>query len=126
MKKFCIFISVGFINIFILVGCNRYAEKVEGTYVGQITINDSIVSSNTNIKISEVSNKIVSIESGFFDTYELKIEKQRYFSSVTYFHQDDSGIHLEIGETATGLFLTFVHLDSLSNRHVFIGESTGN
>tara|TARA_B110000046_G_C12925441_1_gene369057 strand:- start:263 stop:643 length:381 start_codon:yes stop_codon:yes gene_type:complete len=126
MRRFRILFSVCFINVFVLVSCSRYADKVEGTYAGRLTINDSVVSSNANIKISEVSNKIVSVESSFFDTYELEIDKQRYFNSVSYFHQDSSGIYLEIGETATGFFLSFVHLDSLSNSYVFIGESTWN
>ena len=101
------------------VNCNKYAEKVDGTYVGQMTINDSIVSSSANITITEISNKTVSVQSSFFNTYELEIEKQRYFASVTYLHQDDSGTNLEIGETATGLFLIFIHSDSLNNNYVF-------
>ena len=129
MRRFHILFSVCFINVFVLVSCSRYADKVEGTYAGRLTINDSVVSSNANIKISEVSNKIVSVESSFFDTYELEIDKQRYFTSVSYFHysiEDSTDIYLEIGETATGFFLSFVHLDSLSNSYVFIGESTWN
>ena len=103
--------------------CSKYAKKVSGTYIGQITINDSIVSSNTSVIISEISNKSVSVESSFFNPYELEIEKQRYFGSVTYYHQGDSGTSLEIGETSSGLFLTFIHSDSLNNNYIFIGES---
>ena len=75
-----------------------------------MTINDSLVSSSANIIITEISNKTVSVGSSFFDTYELEIEKQRYFGSVTYYNQGDSGTNLEIGETATGLFLIFIKL----------------
>jgi hypothetical protein len=115
---------VGFLAIiFVLLSCNKYAEKVDGTYIGQITINDSTISSNANIIISEISNKTVSVESSFFDTYELEIEKQRYFGSVTYYNQGDSGTTLEIGGTATGLSLIFIYSDSLNNNYVFYGES---
>jgi hypothetical protein len=115
---------VGFLAIiFVMVSCNKYADKVDGTYIGQLTINDSIVSANTNIIISEISNKVISIESSFLTTYELEIERQRYFGSVTYFNQDNPTTSLEIGETATGFFLIFTHNDNLNNNYVFVGES---
>lgn len=118
MKKLIVFA----LSMVLLGSCNKYAEKVAGTYTGQMTINDSIIS-NANIIISEVSNKSISVASDFFSTYELEIEKQRYFSSVTYYHNGDSGISLEIGETATGLFLTLTHLNSLNNQYSFSGEN---
>jgi hypothetical protein len=107
----------------LLASCNKYSEKVTGTYSGQMTINDSIISSNVNIIISEISNKRISIESNFFTLYELEIEKQRYFSSVTYFHNGDLERILEIGETSTGLFLSLVHYDNLNNQYIFSGEN---
>jgi hypothetical protein len=107
----------------LLASCNKYSEKVTGTYSGQMTINDSIISSNVNIIISEIFNKRISIESNFFTLYELEIEKQRYFSSVTYFHNGDLERILEIGETSTGLFLSLVHYDNLNNQYIFSGEN---
>ena len=106
MKKLIVFMF----SIMLLGSCNKYSEKVAGIYNGQISINDTIISSNSNIIISKLSNKNVSIVSDFFALYELEIEKQRYFGSVTYFHNGDSDINLdlEIGETATGLFLSLV------------------
>ena len=112
--------------LFIVVlsaSCSKYAKKVAGTYTGQMTINDSIVSSSANVVISEVSKKSISVESNFFNPSIVDIEKQRYFSSVTYYHQTSSGTNLEIGETATGLFLIFIHTDSLNNNYIFSGES---
>ena len=112
-------------SIILLGSCNKYSEKVAGTYNGQILINDTIISNNSNIIISELSNKNVSIVSDFFALYELEIEKQRYFGSVTYFHNGDSDINLdlEIGETATGLFLSLVYYDNFNNQYVFTGEN---
>ena len=112
-------------SIMLLGSCNKYSEKVAGTYNGQISINDTIISSNSNIIISKLSNKNVSIVSDFFALYELEIEKQRYFGSVTYFHNGDSDINLdlEIGETATGLFLSLVYYDNFNNQYVFTGEN---
>ena len=46
-----------------------------------MTIYDSIISNGSNIIISEIS-----ISSDFFNPYKQNIEKQRYFSSVTYYH----------------------------------------
>ena len=119
MKKLIIFV----LAVVLLGSCNKYSEKVAGTYTGQMTINDSIISSNTNIIISEISNNRISIASNFFTLYELEIEKQRYFSSVTYFHTGDSGRILEIGKTSTGLFLSLVQYDNLNNQYTFSGEN---
>ena len=88
-----------------------------------MSINDSVISSNANIIISEVSNKRISIVGDFFTLYELEIEKQRYFNSVTYFHTGDSGRILEIGKTSTGLFLSLVQYDNLNNQYTFSGEN---
>ena len=121
MKKLIVFMF----SIMLLGSCNKYSEKVAGTYNGQISINDTIISNNSNIIISELSNKNVSIVSDFFALYELEIEKQRYFGSVTYFHNGNSDINLdlEIGETATGLFLSLVYYDNFNNQYVFTGEN---
>ena len=102
--------------------CNKYSEKVSNSYIGEISINDSIISSNAYIIISEISNKRISVSSDFFTTYLLDIEKQRYFSSLTYSHQSDLEM-IEFGETATGLFLTCIHYDSLNNKYIFQGEN---
>ena len=110
------------LSIVFLGSCNKYAEKVAGTYTGQMSINDSIIS-NTNIIISELSNKRISIASDFFTTYEVEIEKQRYFSSITYYYNGDSGTSLEIGETSTGLFLSLTHFNNLNNQYTFSGEN---
>ena len=109
-------------SIVLLGSCNKYSEKVAGTYTGQMTINDSIISSNVNIIISEISNKRISIASNFFTLYELEIEKQGYFNSVTYFHDGDS-VNLEIEETSTGLSLSLVNYENLNNQYIFSGEN---
>ena len=104
------------------LSCNKYSEKVSNSYIGEISINDSIISSNADIIISEISNKRISVSSDFFNTYVWEIEKRRYFSSVTDYHQGDLEI-IEFGENATGLFLTCFQYDSLSNKYIFHGES---
>ena len=81
MKKLIVFMF----SIMLLGSCNKYSEKVAGTYNGQISINDTIISNNSNIIISELSNKNVSIVSDFFALYELEIEKQRYLAQLLIF-----------------------------------------
>tara|TARA_Y100001954_G_C15539326_1_gene468178 strand:+ start:272 stop:634 length:363 start_codon:yes stop_codon:yes gene_type:complete len=112
------------ISVVLLTSCNKYSEKVSGTYTGHMLINDTITSNN-NIIISEISNKRISIAGDFFNIDELEIEKQRYFGSVTYFHNGDShtNLDLEIGETSTGLYLSLVYYDTLNNQYVFSGEN---
>ena len=121
MKKLLVFVF----STLLLASCNKYSDKVAGTYIGQISINDSITSINSNIIISEISNKRISIAGDFFNINELEIEKQRYFGSVTYFHNGDSytNLDLEIGGTATGLYLSLVYYDNLNNHYVFSGEN---
>ena len=83
-----------------------------------MSINDSIISNSANISISEVSKKRISITSNFFPSYELDIDRQRYFSSVTYFHEGDNLIdsdELEIGGTGDGLYLTLIHFGNIDN-----------
>ena len=113
------------VSAVLLPSCNKYSDKVSGTYTGHMLINDSITSINSNIIISEISNKRISIEGDFFNINELEIEKQRYFGSVTYFHNGDSytNLDLEIGGTATGLYLSLVYYDNLNNHYVFSGEN---
>ncbi len=67
--------------------------------------------------------KVYLLQVIFFSTYKLEIEKQRYFSSVTYYNNVDSGTSLEIGETATGLFLSLTHVNNLNNQYSFSGEN---
>ena len=61
-------------SVVLLGSCNKYSDKVAGTYIGQISINDSITSMNSNIIISEISNKRISIEGDYFNINELEIE----------------------------------------------------
>ena len=48
--------------------CNKYSERVSNSYTGEMSINDSIISSNADIIISEISNKRISVTSDFFTT----------------------------------------------------------
>ena len=118
MKKLIIFIF----SIMSFSSCDKYSEKVSDSYIGELSINDSIISSNADIIISEISDKRISVSSDFFTSYVIDIEKRRYFSSVTYYHESDLEM-IEFGETATGLFLTCFHYDSLNNKYFFHGES---
>tara|TARA_B100000767_G_C19575323_1_gene455018 strand:+ start:168 stop:536 length:369 start_codon:yes stop_codon:yes gene_type:complete len=116
---------ITFIFLLLLLSCNKYSEKVSGNYNGQMSINDSIISNSANISISEVSKKRISITSDFFPSYQLDIDRQRYFSSVTYFHEGDNLIDsdvLEIGETGDGLYLTLIHFGNIDNKYTFSGE----
>ena len=48
MKRIC-FRMVFLPIIFVLLSCNKYADKVDGTYNGILSVNDSTTSSNANI-----------------------------------------------------------------------------
>tara|TARA_B100000683_G_scaffold120024_1_gene117991 strand:- start:25 stop:384 length:360 start_codon:yes stop_codon:yes gene_type:complete len=117
MKKITFLVCL----IGLLVSCKKYSESVAGRYLGEMSRNDTLIGNNTILDIIEVDKKRVSIECLYFDSYQIDIERRRYFGSVTYFDNGDTSTELEIGETSSGLFLALVYNDSI-NRYTFIGE----
>ena len=115
MRKITLFISL----IGLLASCKKYAEKVAGSYLGEISKNDTLIDNNTILDIVEVDKKRVSIECMYFDSYQLDIEKQRYFNSVTFYANDSSGV-LEIEDSENG-YITLTHEDNNGNSFVFSG-----
>ena len=105
--------------ISLLASCKKYAEKVAGSYLGEISKNDTLIDNNTILDIIEVDKKRVSIECMYFDSYQLNIEKQRYFSSVIFYANDSSGL-LEIEDSENG-YITLTHEDINGNSFVFAG-----
>ena len=115
MRKITLFISL----ISLLASCKKYAEKVAGSYLGEISKNDTLIDNNTILDIIEVDKKRVSIECMYFDSYQLNIEKQRYFSSVIFYANDSSGV-LEIEDSENG-YITLTHEDNNGNSFIFSG-----
>lgn len=106
-------ISVFFLT---LVACSKYAKKVEGTYIGTLTQNDSILSMNEEINISEIANKRIKVMSNF-SIYELDIEKERYFATK-YYYAVNPNEYLEITNSGE---LYLMHSDSLGISYFFSG-----
>lgn len=106
------------ISIFFLtsVACNKYAKKVKGTYIGTITQNDSIISMNEEISISEIANKRIQVMANF-SIYELDIDKKRYFATK-YYYAVDPKEYLEITKSGE---IYLMHSDSLGNSYYFSG-----
>ncbi len=115
MKKIILFICL----LGLLVSCKKYAERIAGSYLGNISRNDTLIDNNTILDIIEVDKKRVSIECMYFDSYQLNIEKQRYFSSVIFYANDSSGL-LEIEDSENG-YITLTHEDINGNSFVFAG-----
>jgi len=65
--------------------CSKHAKKVKGSYNGTLSINDTIMSNNSDIIIAEVENNVISISSNYFTSYLIEIDKNRYFNSITYY-----------------------------------------
>ena len=115
MKKIILFTCL----LGLLVSCKKYAERIAGSYLGNISKNDTLTDNNTILDIIEVDKKRVSIECMYFDSYQLNIEKQRYFSSVIFYANDSSGL-LEIEDSENG-YITLTHEDINGNSFVFAG-----
>ena len=70
--------------VLLLGSCKKYSDKVAGTYNGQMTFSGS-TQYNVDVIISEISNNRISVESNFFTSYEVEIEKERDQDFVRYF-----------------------------------------
>lgn len=91
METFSKSLQVLFI-VFILIygatlvsGCSKNAKKVAGTYVGNLKINDTLISNHAEIIIEEIENNTISVSSNYFIPYLVEIDKNRYFNSKTYY-----------------------------------------
>tara|TARA_B100000809_G_C15102524_1_gene517474 strand:+ start:1351 stop:1713 length:363 start_codon:yes stop_codon:yes gene_type:complete len=88
------YLKITFFGILIgaslLSACSKHAEKVADAYIGVLNKNDTLVSSNAEVLIKEVDNNKVSVASDAFPTYEVEIDKQRYWGSKTYFSIDSN------------------------------------
>ena len=88
----------------VLSSCSKHAVKIADTYVGTLVKNDSIISTNAQIIIEEVTKNRVSVSSSFFEIYEVEIDKKRYWASKTYYSVDP-GEHLEVIDDSTIILL---------------------
>ena len=84
--------------------CSKHAEKIADTYVGALVKNGSSISTDAQVIIEEVTKDRVSISSGFFETYEVEIDRKRYWASKT-FYSVDPDEHLEIIDEGTIILL---------------------
>lgn len=73
-------------SFLLFVSCQKHAEKIVGTYVGTLTQNDSIYIEDVSVRLKETDKQKVSVESDYFGTYEVTVDRKRYFSSVSYFY----------------------------------------
>lgn len=73
------------ITLFIITSCGKHANKIADTYTGELTKDGVTVSTNTTIAIDEVDKNTARINSTEFDSYEVEVDKNRYFASKTYY-----------------------------------------
>lgn len=104
--------------LIVLSSCAKHASKTVGSYRGTLEVNDSIVSQNAVIDITEISKKIAEVSCDAFDSYQVEIDKKRYFASVSYFTPQE-GEQLEIYEDGT---ITLLHYDASRDKYVFYGQ----
>ena len=104
----------------LLCSCQKYAEKIAGEYTGQMTRNDTLIDQNASVNLTEVDKKRVSIQSPYFNTYLTNINKQRYFTSVSYYSTDTTGA-LEVEVYDDGLMVLFIR-DQSENIFTYSGN----
>jgi hypothetical protein len=101
----------------IMCGCSKPAEKIEDTYIGSLTMNDSLVSSTTEILIKSIDKNLASVNSYAFNTYDVEIDKKRYFAAKTYF---SVGINEQLEVTDDGNII-LIHNDNNGDKYIFVG-----
>lgn len=104
----------------LLCSCQKYAKKIAGEYTGQMTRNDTLIDQNASVNLTEVDKKRVSIQSPYFNTYLTNINKQRYFTSVSYYSTDTTGA-LEVEVYDDGLMVLFIR-DQSENIFTYSGN----
>lgn len=103
----------------LLLSCSKHAEKVADTYIGSLNRNDTLVSSNTEVLIQEIDNSKISVVSDAFPTYEVEIDKKRYYSSKTYFSVDPNE-QLEVSDDGN---IMLIHSSDKGDQFIFFGSS---
>lgn len=91
---------------------------MKGNYSGTLEINDSIVSESAVIQLIELSNDVIQLKGDWFESYELVIDKKRYFASVSYYAVETDE-QLEVYNDGT---ITISHNDGFSNYFIFYGS----
>jgi outer membrane murein-binding lipoprotein Lpp len=114
LKIHCVGILAGTI---LLAGCSKHAEKIADTYVGSLNANDTLLSSNAEVLIQEIDKSKVAIISDAFLSYEVEIDKKRYFASKSYFSVDPNE-QIEVFDDGT---ITLIHNDNEGINYTFIG-----
>ena len=103
----------------VLSSCSKHAVKIADTYVGTLVKNDSIISTNAQIIIEEVTKNRVSVSSSFFEIYEVEIDKKRYWATKTYYSVDPDE-YLEVNDGLPNIIL--LHNDTEEEYFVFSGK----
>ena len=117
------YLKITFFGILIstnlLLSCSKHAEKIADTYIGSLTTNDTLVSNNAEILIKGIDNSIVSVASDAFPSYEVEIDKKRYFASKSYLSVDPNQ-QLEVSSYGN---ITLIHSNDEGDTFIFIGSS---
>ena len=103
---------------FVISSCGKHAEKVAGTYSGALTINDTLSIEGYQILIDEIDKDEISIVCDSFSNYNVNIDKQRYFSSVSYYSTNQQE-QLEVYDDG---LLILVHTDPNGKTYNFVGN----
>lgn len=102
----------------VLFSCSKHAEKVVGVYTGELEMNDTITFSNVSITLTESAKDQVKISSDYFETYQVTLDKKRYFSSKIYYAVE-SGEHIEVFDDG---LMTLIHVNSADEEFHFHGN----
>lgn len=102
----------------IVTSCSKNARKIADTYTGTLEKNDTIVSGDAQIIIEEVNNNTVLVKSTEFESYEVEIDKQRYFNSKSYYSVDPNE-QLEVFNDGN---MSLFHTDANGDKYTFMGS----
>lgn len=103
-SKYALLLSISVLALMLLNSCSKYGAKVEGTYVGEMSINGSVIANETPVIVTDRQKENVLISSSFFDDFQVELSKKRYFQSVI-FYSNESNRTIEFNKSGDQILL---------------------
>ncbi len=114
-----LFITALIFSAVLISSCSKYSKNSAGTYIGVVQNDGIVVDSNAVVVLEDLGQNRINVSSPYWSTYSVKMEKQRYFASVTYFSYDNNS-SLEF--TANNNLLIITTTGQNNESYSFVGN----
>ena len=118
MKRIIV-LSISLFTLAIVSSCSKHGAKVEGTYIGDLSINDSLISTMATTSVLDRQKENISLSSTYFDEFQVSLTKKRYFGSILYFSNDNNR-DIEFTKSDDQILLTLIFTDGNGDKLTYI------